>query len=475
MPFFIGTAMLTRLEAHGFKNLLDFSIDFGPFNCIAGLNGVGKSNIFDLIRFLSLLCDNQITTAATLIRDDQLNPDPADIFYTDGIDRLNKMKIAAEMIVELEVVDDFGRPAEATSSYLRYELELGYDAPTETFEQARVYIISESLVHRKKSDAIEQLKFPLSAGKFRDIIVVNNRKGASFVSTNSESEQQIINVHQDSGSRGQPSQKFLAHRAIKTVIGNTNSSTLPTILAARREMQSWRFLALEPSSMRRSNRMHEPKSITQSGDYLASTLFKLYQANNSIYEKITSNLSEIIPVQDIRVEPDLARQIFTLEVKERAGAFLPARALSDGTLRFLTLCIMSEDPEFKGLLCFEEPENGIHPAKIHSMLELIKDLAVDPFSTPGPENPMRQLIVATHSPLLVQLTDPADIIFSDVVKVKNPFGRTTSTIRCFHLSNTWRVQSSSNTIGIGSILSYLAKPKDAQLSLECLEGDDYAC
>ena len=31
--------MLTRLEADGFKNLLDFGVDFGPFNCIAGPNG----------------------------------------------------------------------------------------------------------------------------------------------------------------------------------------------------------------------------------------------------------------------------------------------------------------------------------------------------------------------------------------------------------------------------------------------------
>ena len=41
--------MLTRLEVHGFKNLLDFELDLGPFNCIAGPNGVGKSNVFDAI------------------------------------------------------------------------------------------------------------------------------------------------------------------------------------------------------------------------------------------------------------------------------------------------------------------------------------------------------------------------------------------------------------------------------------------
>jgi len=55
--------MLTRLEIDGFKNLLGFSVDLGPFTCIAGPNGVGKSNLFDAIRFLSLLADHSLTEA----------------------------------------------------------------------------------------------------------------------------------------------------------------------------------------------------------------------------------------------------------------------------------------------------------------------------------------------------------------------------------------------------------------------------
>ena len=43
--------MLTRIEVDGFKNLVEFALDFGPYTCIAGANGVGKSNIFDAIRF----------------------------------------------------------------------------------------------------------------------------------------------------------------------------------------------------------------------------------------------------------------------------------------------------------------------------------------------------------------------------------------------------------------------------------------
>jgi AAA15 family ATPase/GTPase len=62
--------MLTRLKISGFKNLVDVDIYFGPFTCIAGANGVGKSNLFDAIRFLSALADRPLIDAARVVRDE---------------------------------------------------------------------------------------------------------------------------------------------------------------------------------------------------------------------------------------------------------------------------------------------------------------------------------------------------------------------------------------------------------------------
>ncbi len=44
--------MITRLGVKGFKNLQSVSVPLGPLTCIAGLNGVGKSNFFDALLFL---------------------------------------------------------------------------------------------------------------------------------------------------------------------------------------------------------------------------------------------------------------------------------------------------------------------------------------------------------------------------------------------------------------------------------------
>ena len=457
--------MLTKLEAHGFKNLLNFSVSLGPFNCIAGLNGVGKSNIFDAIKFLSLLSNKTIVEAALAVRDSE-STDPLDIFWTNGLNKLDRLKLAVEMLVPQDIIDDFGRKASATSTFLRYEVEIARDTEQEQSGSLGLYLAKESLSHINKGEAANLLKFPLSASLFREAVVVNKRKGAGFISTQTMSDGIVeIHLHQDGGSSGQP-QKIPARHIPKTVVANTNSAVWPTVLAARREMQSWRFLSLEPSAMRRSNKMHEETSVSEDGGRLASTLYKLYRQDENVYSRIASRLSEVIPTMDVRVDVDQTRQLLTVEVKERSGAFLPARALSDGTLRFLALCIIAEDSDFKGLLCFEEPENGIHPAKMGSMLALLKELAVDTNFEPDEDNPMRQILIATHSPVLVKLESPDDLIYADVVKVQGPDEKPASTIRCKSLKESWRSRSGDDYINKGSIVSYLTLPPDSQISMD---------
>lgn len=62
--------MLTRLRVSGFKSLVGVDVRFGPFTCIAGANGVGRSNLFDAVRFLSALADTPIIEAALRVRDE---------------------------------------------------------------------------------------------------------------------------------------------------------------------------------------------------------------------------------------------------------------------------------------------------------------------------------------------------------------------------------------------------------------------
>jgi len=154
--------MLTRLEVDGFKNLVNFSINLGPFNCIAGQNGVGKSNLFDAIRFLSLLTEHTLTEAALLVRSGSSDSsDIRDLFRRDIRGYTDELRIAVEMIVDPEVNDDFGRPAEATSTYLRYEIKIGYEHSTLRGTLGRLVLLSETLDYITEGEAVTKLHFPL--------------------------------------------------------------------------------------------------------------------------------------------------------------------------------------------------------------------------------------------------------------------------------------------------------------------------
>lgn len=471
--------VLTRLEVNGFKNLLNFAVDFGPFTCIAGPNGVGKSNIFDVIRFLSLLADHTILEAALQVRDtDPETSDLRDLFWIDGSRRSTSFRLAAEMIIERRVSDDFGRSAEASSSYLRYELEIDYEEPTGKESLERLLLRAETLNYITEGDAARRLRFPHSAKEFRRSVIHNTRRARrGYISTVSGDDQRMeILIHQERSS-GRP-QRAPAGTAPRTIVATSNTSTTPTILAVRREMQSWRLLALEPSAMRGADRLYEDAHITANGDHLPATLFRLQNraagmAQSSeeaeaqaekVCARIANRLAQLVGVEHIRANLDQTRQLLTLEVQEQGGALLPARSLSDGTLRFLALCILAEDPEARGLICMEEPENGIHPEKMAAMVDLLRDLTVDVTQPVGPDNPLRQVIVASHSPAFVQLQNPDDLLFAEPARIKWD-NRAGTTLRCRPLNGTWRAHGDDSGVGMATILAYLTKPRGAQIEL----------
>jgi predicted ATPase len=465
--------VLTRLEVDGFKNLVNFSMDFGPFTCIAGPNGVGKSNVFDAIRFLSLLADHTITEAALLVRGSGIDSgDIRHLFRMSGSSREERFRIAAEMLIERSVSDDFGRPAEANSTYLRYEIVIGYEPATHRGTLGRLVLRSETLDYRTEGEAATRLRFPHSP-RFRKAAVVNKRRTRSgYISVHEARDGQVeIIVHQDGGSRG-PGQTAPAHTAPRTIVGTSNTSVTPTILAVRREMQKWRFLALEPSAMRRADRFQADPFLTDNGGHLPATLFRLVTEAEkqgldaaSIYAMVANRTAQLVPISSVSIDVDDVRQLLTLEVREESGVRVPAESLSDGTLRFLTLSVLLSDPESQGLICIEEPENGIHPAKMEEMVRLMKDLAVDPQEAPGSDNPFRQVIVATHSPAFVMLQESDDLLFAVETRLKGSGAKPVRTLRCSPLEGSWRAKAGEHTVGRATILAYLSTPPGGQLSL----------
>lgn len=469
--------MLTRLEVQGFKNLLDVRVDFGPFTCIAGSNGIGKSNVFDAIEFLSYLASDSLVEASQRVRGASgvRGGDPRDLFWDGYREHQRLIRLAAEMIVPAEVEDDLGALATATTTFLRYEITLGYTAPEGEGSVGRLSLLAEELRHITRGEAARHIKFRHNAKNFRGAVVVGQRRGGAFLSTEYREGGTVINVHGDGGSFGKP-QPRAAARAGRTVLSTVTTNDYPTILAARREMQSWRRLALEPSALRAPDGFTDPRSLDVDGRHLAATLYRIANEKDpatgeadpdAVYARVAGRLSDLagVGVEGLIVELDQLREVFTLFLREKGGLRLPARALSEGTLRFLALCVLLEDQSFTGLICMEEPENGIHPANLPAMLDLVKDLAVDPTEAPDSTNPFRQVIVNTHSPGVVQLCDPDDLLLAEVKTYRTDEGDVTRALSLLPYDHSWRAAQAEPVFTNADVVYYLAAPEGAQLRL----------
>jgi predicted ATPase len=385
--------VITRIELDGFKTFQDFTLDLGPFQVIVGANGAGKSNLFDALRLLSRLADADLRTAFQ-----DLRGEAGELFTVlpDG-SIVTQMHMAVEMLVDRQVRDSWGAEEELRHTRMRYELTIERRDDERGLE--RLYVVRESLTAlRRETD--RWIQRHLRPQRERWLPALRRGRQEPFISTEERGGTTTINLHQD-GHGGRKAS--VAEKVERTVLSGVSNTEFPHAFAAREEMRAWGFLQLNPQVLREPSPMLSQPFVAPDGSNLPNALARMRATDPYQLNDVSRDLANLVPgLIAVEVEEDQPRNRYIIRAETEDGRSFSSRVLSDGTLRMLVLVTLKNDPQHHGVLCFEEPENGVHPFRLERMAQVLRDLATD-FNDPDQaDEPLRQLLVNTHSPAFIR-------------------------------------------------------------------------
>jgi predicted ATPase len=166
-----------------------------------------------------------------------------------------------------------------------------------------------------------------------------------------------------------------------------------------RQLLRWQITSVEldPAAMRGPCPPEAPRELVRDGSNLAILVDRI--AGTERFDWWVEHLRVSLPgVKHVNVAEQAHDRRLYLVVTYENGLKVPSWRLSDGTLRFLGLTLIPCLPPENRVFLVEEPENGIHPQAIELLMQSLTSVHEG------------QVLVATHSPIVVGVTDPADLL-----------------------------------------------------------------
>lgn len=400
--------MITRIEIDGFKTFRKFSADLNPFLVVVGPNATGKSNLFDALKFLSRLAQVDVRQAMQ-----ELRGEPEELFRQTSAGHDTKMVFAIEVLLPVCGVDDFGTDFETPAQRIRYEIALEMrDNPHGIFvthEDCRVIRAEDDRIGFQTSTKISR----------------SSRK-TPFLETEKDTQgrSRVFTIRQDgvaesgTSKRGNPLQ-LPAAEAARSALSTIATSEFRHLYALKKLISGPQFLEINPSEARKANDRFEDKRLRSDASNLAASLSEIQRLSatenrpTGAIADISADLALLIPqVRTVRVLDDTKSREYAFDLQVRDGSSFSSRVISDGTIRLLALLTVIDDPNRQGILCFEEPENGVHEGRIPDLLNLLRDATM----LQDANGDYFQVLINTHSPAVMRNLNPHEVLFSDMVR-----------------------------------------------------------
>ena len=393
--------MLKRVHVQGYKSLVDVEVHLEPLTVLFGPNAAGKSNFLDALQLLS-----RLGTSRTL-RDAFDSPHrgkPLESFSIgekgiEGLLEQERLTFSIEADLRLQET-----VAHVVNQQIRKMRPAGSRAASPDSPARRDGVRTHDLRYRiviemlPKSGALRVVDEYLAALTARGDPAVRRRP---FIERRGDQ----IHVRREDRSHATQHDRFL-DRSILSMPHHPPHH--PHLVAARTEMEAWQFFYLEPRErMRAANALRETRRIGSPGEQLAAFLNTMRTEEPDLFRCVEAELQAMMPgIDGIATTVNDLGDV-ELRLHER-GVAMPARLLSEGTLRMLGLLALTAAPP--ALVGFEEPETGVHPRRLPMIAQM---LATRSRLFDGLHS---QHIVTTHDPLLPDLVPPGSLFVVERTK-----------------------------------------------------------
>ncbi|MEO3972469.1 AAA family ATPase [Streptomyces sp. CAU 1734] len=356
---------LLELHVENFRSLRDVTIPLGPLTVLVGPNGVGKSNVLKVFDFL-----------AAIIRTD-LQPALDERGGFDEVAFWGGEKPPTSMVIHLKA--DWTTHA-STKAPDEYSLTIRRRSQPSNRD---AYTLSRQ----------ESFAFKRTQGRGRRITVSGGEARVTATRAGRES---------DDGSFG--IQRLSSGLSTLPRLGRSDGGEEVARVADR--LSSFRVFDVDVTAARQPTRARSIRagSLDSHAENLAAFLVQL-STDDHLWELLTRDARRILPQLEAIEFEQVGGYADRLAVvlKERGlRRPTPLADASFGTVRLLGLLAMLYDPYPPALTCVEEIDHGLHPQALELIVERLREASE-----------RTQLIVATHSPALVDRLKPDEFIVCD--------------------------------------------------------------
>jgi predicted ATPase len=351
-----------QVHVENFLSLQSLDLSFADLNVLVGPNGAGKTNILKIFEFLGEVARRELVPAIQEI---------------GGFDQLLYRGVGTKPTSRVEI--------KLRGVITKWATENALDEYTLNFSRhAGVVGRGRELIRRT-----EELKFKRYRGPGRRITLTGGR----------------VNVTSDGGA-ARDKQLELEIQGEATGLGTlrrlSNAYGASQWNAFAEVVEDLRLFDIAVDAVRRPSRPERKPKLRPDASNLASFLAELAVTESEAFEEVVEDVRAVLPsFEGLEFIPIAGSDdAIRVDIKERnLRETTPLARASFGTIRALALFTMLHDPHPPRLTCLEEIDHGLHPHALDRIVSRLREASL-----------RTQIIVATHSPPLVNRLKPEELI-----------------------------------------------------------------